>query len=226
VRLSYANVAATAALVFCAVGTAVASSGIGTSGSISKVCADSSGNLSLPTGTGACRKHGHLRRIAGATGAMGAAGATGATGPQGPAGSAGAAGSPGPPGASASLTQLTSPNGKFTVTVTNAGIQLTGPETSLELSAHDLTMLAGESTSLTSGTSTSLLTGTNLSLEAGATALLAGEEADVLGNSAAVLGSPKVSLGGTSGCSPVARRGDTIQGGSIISSGSSIVSSC
>ena len=54
-------------------------------------------------------------RTAGAPGAPGATGATGPPGPQGP---------PGPSGGNANLT---SPNGLYKITVTDAGILLKGP---------------------------------------------------------------------------------------------------
>jgi uncharacterized protein (DUF2345 family) len=91
--------------------------------------------------------------------------------------------------------------------VTNAGITLSGPETSIKLTAKDLTMSAGLSTSLTSGTSTSLTSGTSIAVTSGAPmyltaggalALTAGGTFTLASNEAAELLSPRVSLGGPS----------------------------
>jgi hypothetical protein len=214
-RLSYANVTATVALVFCAAGTAIASTNGG--GTISQVCADSSGNLSLPTSSGTCRRHGQLRKLSGARGAPGL---------QGPAGASGSAGS---------TTQLTSPDGRFTVAVSNNGITLSGPQTSLKLTATDLAMSAGLSASLTSGTTTkltsgtamALTTGTNLSLVGGALAELdGGNSVDVQTNGTATFaGGSKVNLGGDNCTKAAARVGDAVPTNSI-ATGSSVVFAC
>jgi hypothetical protein len=62
----------------------------------------------------------------GGAGPQGAAGPQGETGPQGATGATGPAGPQGPPGDAGSAT-LTSPNGAFSVSVTDNGIFLRGP---------------------------------------------------------------------------------------------------
>jgi hypothetical protein len=214
-RLSYANVTATVALVLCAAGTAIASTNGG--GTVSQVCADAGGNLSLPTSGGTCRRHGHLRQL---SGARGAPGPRGASGPQGPAGT---------------TTQLMSPDGRFTVAVSNNGITLTGPQTSLKLTATDLSMSAGLSASLTSGTTTKLTSGTSMALTAGTNLSLAGgavaeldggNSVDVQTNGTATFaGGSKVNLGGNNCTKAVARMGDAVPTNSI-ATGSSVVFAC
>jgi collagen type I/II/III/V/XI/XXIV/XXVII alpha len=65
----------------------------------------------------------------GATGPMGPAGATGPQGATGATGAAGATGATGPAGAFAGT--FTSPNGQFSISVTDAGIILRGPNGSI-----------------------------------------------------------------------------------------------
>jgi hypothetical protein len=91
-HLSYANVAATLALVFAMSGGAIAATGgfTATSSSI-KACAGSNGVLKLQTGK-KC-KHGQKAVTWSRKGPAGAKGATGATGASGIAGSVGPAGS-------------------------------------------------------------------------------------------------------------------------------------
>ena len=61
----------------------------------------------------------------GATGPTGSQGETGATGATGPAGPAGPQGPPGPAGGGSA--SLTSPNGLFTIEITNRGVFIRGP---------------------------------------------------------------------------------------------------
>jgi hypothetical protein len=214
-RLSYANVTATLALVFCTAGVAIASTGTGSAtSSISAVCASSSGALSLPTSRGTCRHHGHLRKLAGAKGATGPRGATGAQGPAGPQGPAGANGIPGS-SSTGSTTTLTSPDGRFRVAVGNTGITLSGPGASLALTPSTITQDAALGTSVTSGTvytlnvgaAMSLSVGANLSvatggaldLESGGAATLGGVSGTTLvSNGTATVNASRVDLGGTS----------------------------
>jgi len=64
----------------------------------------------------------------GAAGATGPAGATGAQGPAGPAGPQGPAGQQGPAGSGSSFDgSFTSPNGLYSLSVTDVGITLRGP---------------------------------------------------------------------------------------------------
>ena len=86
--------------------------------------------------------------LKGDTGAPGAAGATGPTGPQGeqgetgPAGPTGPEGPQGPPGpqgpAGESTANLTSPNGKFGIQITDQGIFIRGPQSTFYVDLHGL----------------------------------------------------------------------------------------
>jgi hypothetical protein len=67
--------------------------------------------------------------LSGPVGATGPAGPTGATGPQGATGAAGATGATGPAGTFNGV--FTSPNGLFSLSVTDAGIVLRGPNGSV-----------------------------------------------------------------------------------------------
>jgi hypothetical protein len=102
-HLSYANVAATLALVFAMGGGAIAASGGFSSGNTLQACVDEQGVMRLVKAGKRC-KHGQTKvawnqqgvpGAQGATGAAGAAGATGATGPGGPPGAPGANGADG-----------------------------------------------------------------------------------------------------------------------------------
>lgn len=205
-RLSYANVTATLALVFCMAGVAIASTGSATN-SISTVCASRTGALSLPTSSGKCRHHGHLRKLSGAKGA------TGAAGPAGPQGPAGVNGIPGASSTS-SATTLTSPDGQFKVAVSNTGITLSGPGTSFVLTPNNITQNAALATSVTSGTvytmnvgaAMDLSVGANLSVAAGGALDLESAGAATLGgasgttlvsNGTATVNASRVNLGGT-----------------------------
>lgn len=78
------------------------------------------GPQGLPGATGATGP-------AGATGPTGAAGGQGATGPQGATGADGAPGTEGPAGPAGTITSARSPNGVFTITLSDQGILLGGP---------------------------------------------------------------------------------------------------
>jgi hypothetical protein len=217
-HLSYANVAATLALVLAMSGGAIAATRGFSSGGKFRACVNGEGGLRL------IKPGKHCTRGQQAIGwnQEGPAGARGTTGAQGPAGANGA------PGPASTATQLTSPNGRFTVAVTNAGITLSGPEAFVNLTASDLTMSAGLTTSLTSGTTTTLTTGTSMSLTAGGPlALTTGGNFNLASEGEADLAAHTVILGGSSGsgCRPAARKLDSVSGASI-STGSSIVSAC
>jgi hypothetical protein len=101
-HVSYANVAATLALVFAMTGGAIAATGGFSSSGTLRACANEEGRLKLLKSGEHCKRG--LKSVswsqtgpAGVRGATGAPGATGATGP------AGAAGAPGSSGLSASV---------------------------------------------------------------------------------------------------------------------------
>lgn len=98
----------------------------------------------------------------GTQGPAGPTGATGATGSQGPAGPQGAKGDPGdtgpagPQGPEGTFSgDFTSPNGQYEISVTDDGIKLTGPQTSVTLGAGSVAV-NGEVVTLDGGVSTQI----------------------------------------------------------------------
>lgn len=88
-----------------------------------------------------------LQGIQGQQGETGATGATGATGPQGPAGNAGEDGADGTPFDGT----FTSPNGLYSLTVDNSGIELKSPGTSVKLTVASVSVQAAGPLSLNGG---------------------------------------------------------------------------
>ena len=99
-HLSYANVAATLALVFAISGGAIAASGGFTSGGALHACVNGEGTLKLLKAGRQC-KNGQKTVVWNQTGPAGPRGATGATGASGTSGAPGAPGAPGTPAVSA-----------------------------------------------------------------------------------------------------------------------------
>lgn len=107
-RLSYANVAATMALVLAMSGGAVAATGGFSSGGTLRACANQEGAIRLLKAGKSCKKGQTVvtwnqTGPAGAKGATGATGATGAAGAPGAAGPKGTEGTEGPPGEGADV---------------------------------------------------------------------------------------------------------------------------
>jgi hypothetical protein len=185
-RISYANVVATLALILAVSGTAFAASNPSSSAPAKlKLCAaKKQGDLRLLSGSGACRAGERAVTVdrtglIGPAGAAGAAGERGLQGERGPQGDRGQQGERGPAGPG---TVLASPDGRFTVAATNNGIVLTGPKGSATFDGEELrsdgnltiiapkafTLTNGTALSITSGLSTTLTTGTALSVTSGA----------------------------------------------------------
>jgi hypothetical protein len=101
-HISYANVAATLALVLAMSGGAIAATGGFTSGGTLRACANEEGVIRLLKAGKSCKK-GQKAVSWNQTGPTGAKGATGATGAVGPAGVSGSAGPRGPEGVPASI---------------------------------------------------------------------------------------------------------------------------
>ncbi len=100
-HLSYANVAATLALLFAMSGGAIAATGGFSSGGKLRACVNEEGGLKLLKAGGHCRRG--LRSVAwNVTGPAGASGPAGAAGAKGVTGAPGAAGAPGKEGAKGS----------------------------------------------------------------------------------------------------------------------------
>jgi hypothetical protein len=92
----------------------------------------------------------------------------GEAGPAGPLGTKGDKGDPGlqgPPGVFTGT--LTSPNGAYSIGVTDAGIVLRAPGATARLVGSDITLDSSNSTTVQTGTSFGLVTGTGLSLASG-----------------------------------------------------------
>ncbi|HEX5925687.1 MAG TPA: hypothetical protein VFY45_17780, partial [Baekduia sp.] len=185
IRISYANVVATLALIFAVGGTAFAASNPSSSASAPlKLCAaKKNGDLRLLSGGGGCKSSERAVSVdrhgtPGAAGPAGASGERGAQGERGPQGERGAQGERGPAGPG---TVLASPDGRFTVAATNDGIVLTGPKGSATFDGEELLSDAdlkittplglaitnGTTLSITSGLSTTLTTGTNFAQSVG-----------------------------------------------------------
>ncbi len=105
-HVSYANVAATLALVLAMSGGAIAASGGFTSGGALKACVNEEGRLKLLQSGQRCRK-GQKTVVWNQTGPAGAPGARGATGATGAAGGQGGQGSQGPQGTALAYAHVT-----------------------------------------------------------------------------------------------------------------------
>lgn len=179
-KLSYANVISTLALVLAVGGgTAYAASSGGSPAAVLKLCAaKKTGALRLAPGGGCKAGEQALsvdgRGVPGPSGPTGPTGATGAAGPAGAAGPVGPAGAQGERGPAGPATILESPDGKFTVTATNAGIALTGPKGSLRFDGEalrtsgNLAILTELGMTITNGTNLDISTGINTSITTGA----------------------------------------------------------
>jgi hypothetical protein len=153
-------------------GTAYAASGGGSgTPAVLKVCAAKKGGALRLLSGGSCKPGEKELSISsrGATGAPGPAGAPGAPGPQGERGPVGVP------------TTVASPDGRFTVAATNAGIVLTGPKGSLTFDGEELlaggnlriytplnlTITNGIGFDVSTGATTSISTGANFEQTAG-----------------------------------------------------------
>jgi hypothetical protein len=160
-KLSYSNVVATLALVLAVGGgTAYAASAGGSATpAVLKVCAaKKSGDLRLLSGK-SCRAGEQELTI-------NSRGATGAPGPAGPAGAPGVPGPQGERGPVGVPTSVASPDGRFTVAATNAGIVLTGPKGSLSFDGEEL--LAGGNLKITTPLNLTVTNGIGLEVSTGA----------------------------------------------------------
>jgi len=128
----------------------------------------------------------------------------------GPSGAQGAAGQQGPPGSFNGTYQ--SPDGAFKLSVTNAGIALTGPSASVQVAPASVNV-KGDA---------------KVSVQSSATLEVRG------GGPVTLIGGP-LFLGGSTGCKPVARRDEPVVGfvagpgplaGVRVASGSANVSAC
>ncbi len=179
-------------------------------------------------------------------------GPQGLQGIQGLTGEKGAAGDPGPAGADGADGQsfdgtFTSPNGEYSLSVTNAGITLShGPDTALLLSGTDITLstgsdfrvnagqdvvvTAGRALATQSSTTTSLQAGSAFTLDADSIAAEADSTIAVQSGSSTNLQSAttfsvnasQVRLNSGSSCAAAARAGDPVVAGSIVNGSSTV----
>jgi len=104
------------------------------------------GTLYLASAKGACKPGDSklawgMHGPPGRAGATGPAGAAGPTGPMGPTGPQGASGPAGPAGAAGTFSgTFKSPNGQFSLTVLDAGIEIKGPGGKLKVNPGNLTL--------------------------------------------------------------------------------------
>jgi hypothetical protein len=189
-RISYANVVATLALIFAVGGTAFAASNPSSSAPAKlKLCAaKKNGDLRMLSASGACKpsERGVTVDRTGLVGPAGAAGAAGERGLQGERGSQGDRGQQGERGPAGPGTVLASPDGRFTVAATNGGIVLTGPKGTATFDGEELlsdadfkitapaslTITDGTALAITSGATTDLTTGISLAITSGAATAL------------------------------------------------------
>jgi len=180
-KLSYANVTSTLALVLAVGGGtayAASSGGSASPGTLKLCAAKKTGDLRLASG-GGCKAGEQALSVdgrgtpgpvgpAGPGGPQGERGATGERGLQGDRGTTGERGPAGP------ATILESPDGKFTVSATNAGIALTGPKGTLKFDGEELrtsgnlTLLTELGLTITNGTNLNVTTAANASITTGA----------------------------------------------------------
>jgi hypothetical protein len=169
----------------------------------------------------------------------------GPQGLQGIQGATGEKGDPGPAGADGADGQsfdgtFTSPNGEYSLSVTNSGITLShGSDTAFLLSGSDITVLtsgefrlnAGEDVVVTAGgalaaqsaTTTSLQSGSAFTLDAGSIAATAsstiavqsGASTTMQSASAFSVSGTQVRLNSGSSCAAAARQGDLVVAGAI-----------
>ena len=92
-------------------------------------------------------------------------GPVGPVGPVGTKGDKGDAGQQGPPGVFTGT--LSSPNGAYSISVTDAGFVLRAPGATARLVGNDIALDSSSSTTVQAGTSFGLVTGTGLSLASG-----------------------------------------------------------
>ena len=133
------------------------------------------------------------------------------TGPPGPPGPPGADGEDGEDGEPFSGT-FTSPNGQYSLSVTDAGIRLAGIGSTILLDATGIRVDSATTLTLRSGQDTSLRAGAGLTAEASAIATLRGAGVTVDSQTLLTLEGQVARIGPGPGCSPAARLGDPITG--------------
>jgi hypothetical protein len=149
-------------------------------------------------------------------------GEPGIAGAVGTKGDKGDPGAQGPPGVFTGT--LTSPNGAYSISVTDAGIVLRAPGATARLVGNDIALDSSSSTTIQAGTSFGLVTGTGLSLASGGNTTLqaannlaarSGSDASlVVGRDLTVAVSDTTTLQGGGNVTVESGSGATLRGGS------------
>lgn len=136
------------------------------------------------------------------------------TGPPGPPGADGADGQDGEDGQDGDPFSgtFTSPNGQYSLSVTDAGIRLAGLGSTIVLDANGIEVRSATVLTIRSGLDTSVRAGTGLTAEAGTGATLRGSSVTVDSASLLSLDGALVQIRPGPGCRPGARLGDSIAG--------------
>lgn len=168
--------------------TGVGFAGALTTGLIYACVNNSSGTIKVVSATTTCANN-EILLVWNGDGTQGPAGPTGPTGATGPAGTFGGV--------------FTSPNGLCSISVTDSGITFAGPSCPIQIDASNLQVRSATNIGLQSGGNTTIASGTSTTVSSGGNTTVSGGGTTVINGAA-------VRLGGTSGCSPVARLGDTV----------------
>jgi hypothetical protein len=202
--------------------TTVGFAGAITTGLIYACVNNSSGTIKIVSATTNCANN-EILLVWNGEGSQGPTGATGPEGPTGPTGAAGPTGATGPAGTFSGV--FTSPNGQCAIRVTDTGIVLGGPGCpAVQIDGTTVTIRGGTTATLQSGGNTTVSGAANTTISSSGTT-------SVTGGGNTTINGGTVTIGGTAGCSPVARIGDiaTVDGTTgmaTIVSGSAHVFSC
>ncbi len=205
--------------------TTVGFAGAITTGLIYACVNNSSGTIKIVSATTSCANN-EILLVWNGDGSQGPTGPTGPTGPEGPTGPTGATGSTGATGPAGTFSGVfTSPNGQCSIRVTDTGIVLGGPGCpAVQIDGTTVTIRGGTTTTLQSGGNTTVSGAANTTISSSGTT-------SVTGGGTTTINGGTVTIGGTAGCSPVARIGDIVTvdgttGMATIVSGSTHVFSC
>ena len=137
--------------------------GAGNDAQVNACVQKGNGTLYLANAKGAC-KPGDSKMAWGMQGPPGLPGATGPAGAAGPTGPQGASGPAGPPGAAGTFSgTFKSPNGQYSLTILDTGIELKGPGGKLKVNPGNLTL---------DGTAALIFASPMLSMNGGCTKLM------------------------------------------------------
>ncbi|HEY2543414.1 MAG TPA: hypothetical protein VGH92_10230 [Gaiellaceae bacterium] len=145
----------------------------------------------------------------GPQGPQGPKGDTGPQGPQGDIGPKGDTGGTGPQGPAGAFTgDFKSPNGQYSLSVTDTGITVSGPGGQVVLNGSGIRVRSNSTLTLESGTNTDITGGTAVSVKAGSNLTLEGSAATELKGSTVSVDGAIVQLNGCG--APLARVGGLV----------------